>query len=161
MTATEGTPLSEEELAAIKARADAATLGPWIAVNRPYGNPRHRVGRPRRRLQADSRYGRGPVVEPLLNCRSSDEEEAALNAEFVAHAREDVPRLLAEIVRLRRENALLSAAVPRSGAGADILCAPTHDATVMHVAGHPAPDRRVVDAIIADLNQRGYSGEDV
>jgi hypothetical protein len=93
--------MTPEELAAIKARAAGATLGPWVAVHRRSGHLRHEVGRPRRRLHVDSRWGSGPVIDPLVNCRSTDEEEAALNAEFIAHAREDVPLLVAEVERLR------------------------------------------------------------
>lgn len=77
---------------------------------------------------------------------------------------DDIPLLLTEIDRLRRENALLRIArltLPSAvtGLGEPVNCATA--TTVTHVAGHPVPDRRVVNAIIADLNRRGLSGEDV
>lgn len=63
------------DLNAIKARADAALRGPWYTDG--YGNVVAEQG-------------------DLL----SDTPDAELTAEFVAHAREDIPALLAEVRRL-------------------------------------------------------------
>jgi hypothetical protein len=74
--------ISDEELAAIKERTEQATPGPWT------NHEEEVVGQ--------------EVVDPagrtLVDVRG-DHEEA--DAEFIAHAREDVPALLAEIERLR------------------------------------------------------------
>lgn len=155
MTATDSTPLRDEELAAIRARADAATRGPWEWQSAWNGQFFWLSG-------AEDRSVLAAVLDDGSAGGEYEQTIAPDSADglFVAHARADVPRLLAEIDRLRRENATLQATFS-PGAGAPVLCAPTNDATVTHVAGHPVPDRRVVDAIIADLNQRGYSGEDV
>lgn len=73
-------PMTEEQLAAIKARAEAATPGPWQRVT-PYG------------IGVES--GNGPV--PLKVAWAAQENDAA----FISAAREDVPALLAEVERLR------------------------------------------------------------
>ena len=74
--------MTDEELAAIEARVQAATPGPWksseqylpLYIHGPsYGDHR----------------GRFSAIVP--------EDEA-----FIAHAREDVPALLAEVRRLRK-----------------------------------------------------------
>lgn len=81
--------LREEELAAIAARANAATPGPWYFV--PV------------QADADRRDQVAPAVllsasEDLEICSTSwlDEDGA-----FIAAARQDVPALLAEVQRLR------------------------------------------------------------
>jgi hypothetical protein len=62
----------------IRKRAEAATPGPWREVN----------------LYIES----GDANERLAEvCESVD-------ATFIAHAREDVPKLLAEVKRLKQEN---------------------------------------------------------
>lgn len=90
------------DLAAIKARAEAATPGPWkvpianvfvvVAPNAPHHNPPEGLCPP---------YPWRVVVEPSLN------DPSAEDAEFIAHAREDVPALVAEVERLREEVAEL------------------------------------------------------
>ena len=84
--------MSELDLAPIKARADAATVGPWIVdedqVRRePYRYPGHGPWEGRLPQYVTERYG-------ILNEN---------DAEFIAHAREDVPALVAEVERLRGE----------------------------------------------------------
>lgn len=75
-------PLTEEQLAAIKARAEAATPGPWQRFT-PYG------------IGVES--GNGPV--PLKVAWAAQENDAA----FISAAREDVPALLEEVERLRKQ----------------------------------------------------------
>jgi hypothetical protein len=73
--------MTNEELKAIRERAEAATPGPWIA-------------------EGETVYSSGVLIAgtyPAMICDDCDITEA----EFIAHAREDVPKLLAEIERLR------------------------------------------------------------
>jgi hypothetical protein len=75
--------LNAEELEAIRKRAEAATEGPWF-------------------VEGETVYSSGVLLAgayPAMICDECDETEA----EFIAHARQDVPRLLAEIERLRNE----------------------------------------------------------
>ena len=84
------------DLEAIQARADAATAGPW------------------REFISDVYAIKGCGVPVCSDCREvhlaeivADEDEAdnrEADAEFIAHAREDVPALIREVSRLRAEN---------------------------------------------------------
>ena len=81
--------LDEKQLAEIRERAERATPGAW-------------------KLKKDGRY------EDHDECRielPDDNIELCRyeNGEFIAHAREDVPALLAEVERLTDENARLRA----------------------------------------------------
>ena len=82
--------MSEDELSAIEERAERATPGPWHA---------HR--------DADS-IGLGPIVFVHIPRADKDRSYALTNGErensnrdFIAHARTDVPALVAEVRRLR------------------------------------------------------------
>jgi hypothetical protein len=79
-------PLNADELAAVQARADAATPGPWNSLFRSKG------------ISIESIDGSRQValVEPTFGAGNMD-----TNAVFIAHAREDVPRLLATIAAMR------------------------------------------------------------
>jgi hypothetical protein len=81
--------MSEEELNAIEARANAATAGPW-AYTPAYIN----AGKEDIALLYTA-FGDGTEDEPLPN--------AANNAAFIAHARNDVPALMAYIRDLQTE----------------------------------------------------------
>jgi hypothetical protein len=88
-----------EELDAIEARANAATPGPWISkhVKTVYtnGEVEHQVrSRENGKHVAQIRFrasGDGTI--------GSDIEDR--DVEFIAHARSDVPALVAEVRRLR------------------------------------------------------------
>jgi hypothetical protein len=89
--------LSDDDLMSIKARCDAATSGPW----RSWIEGRdHEAGS--NFIQTGPDTGRGPDIE-LLGASNADQD-------FIAHARQDVPRLLAEVHRLRAEVARLGRA---------------------------------------------------
>lgn len=79
-------PLTEGQLAKIKARAEAATPGPWQRCT-SYG------------IGVES--GNGPV--PLKVAWAAQENDAA----FISAARADVPALLEEVERLRAETKAL------------------------------------------------------
>jgi hypothetical protein len=88
---SEQTPLSEEELAAIEARALAATDGPWAAR---FDGERQGI------FVAHA----GVVLFDVGHVRPAEPD-----AEFIACARTDVPRLLMEVHRLRAQIAKLEA----------------------------------------------------
>ncbi|MFD6782300.1 hypothetical protein [Streptomyces diastaticus] len=87
------TPLSPEYLAEIAARAEAATAGPWCTDGAEI-------------YQGDEYSWDAFWVGET--CRADEADGGLLDAAFIAHARTDVPALLAEVERLRA--ALSSAA---------------------------------------------------
>jgi len=79
------TILSDDELNHIQARADAATPGPWDA-----------------RFDGE-RQGIFVAQKSVALFDIGHLRPSAPDSDFIAHAREDVPRLLAEVRRLRAE----------------------------------------------------------
>jgi hypothetical protein len=75
--------LNAEELEAIRKRAEAATQGPWFDSETVYVVSN---------VSGDS-------IEWDADFIAETQEQS--DAEFIAHAREDVPKLLAEIERLQ------------------------------------------------------------
>ena len=102
---------TDAELQGIRERCQAATPGPWVWVNTEAAslaevNPDRLVHwDPSRLTEVDGI----PVFlgqEDVLAVESFDGAESALfvgtaDAAFIAHAREDIPKLLAEVDRLR------------------------------------------------------------
>lgn len=112
--------MTEEELKAIEARVQAATPGPWYAIHTDDEafqtatyvglDPRGTLVGPReysdgtrhkkRIMEGGVSYERVVAITclqmPLLTLLDESEE----NTRFVAHAREDIPALIAEIRRL-------------------------------------------------------------
>ncbi|MER7166991.1 hypothetical protein ABT336_13115 [Micromonospora sp. NPDC000207] len=84
------------DLDAAEARANAATDGPWWAWNRGVGYV-IAVGQP-----GDINQDERPARELPEGLRTDIGREA--DAEFIAHARTDVPKMAAEIRQLRAEN---------------------------------------------------------
>lgn len=81
--------LSEEELNAITARCDATSAGPWVSMVE---------GR-------DHTSGSSFIMTGPADQRGEDIELSGAtiaDQDFMAHARQDVPRLVQEIRRLRR-----------------------------------------------------------
>jgi hypothetical protein len=81
-------PLSDDELADIKRRAEQATPGPWVHVSEGIIETEN----PSRRIVALTCKGSNRVSPPL---------PAAENGAFISNARTDVLRLIAEIERLK------------------------------------------------------------
>ena len=82
--------MNDEELAAIRQRCEAATPGPWTS---------YVEGR-------DHDSGSDFIMVGSENTRGTDIYLAGTTTadqDFVAHARQDVPRLLDEIERLRAQ----------------------------------------------------------
>jgi hypothetical protein len=71
---------------AIRQRAENATPGPWRWSDK-----------------ADALIAEGESFETIFNLRLVTPTSRA-DAEFIAHAREDIPALLAEVTRLSEEN---------------------------------------------------------
>ncbi|MFJ3563248.1 hypothetical protein [Streptomyces diastaticus] len=87
-TTAASTALSPEYLAEIAARAEAATAGPWCADGAEI-------------YQGDEYVSYAFWVGET--CRADEADGGTVDATFVAHARTDVPALLAEVERLRAE----------------------------------------------------------
>lgn len=90
------TPLTDDELREIRERCEAASAGPW----------EYHVGSdPVRQYIAQACQNNGPRwLVALMMTSDLDEdcrEVASVNGPFIAHARTDVPALLAEVDRLR------------------------------------------------------------
>lgn len=90
--------MTDEQLVAIEARAAAATKGPWRneddSVETPIQCPDEDAEGATYRLVSNNAYDGGIYLSAMLPG----------DAEFVAHARDDVPALCAEVRRLREEN---------------------------------------------------------
>lgn len=85
------TPTLSPDLAAIQTRLEAATDGPWIAVT----DTGRKDGVALVGAEADRGTGRAVAVLAGTNGRRH------ADAEFIAHARQDVPALLAALARVR------------------------------------------------------------
>ena len=88
-------PMTEERLFEIKARAKAATPGPWYHVLAAIVGTTPRPDDDNTTCICNTEWGNSTNIQP--------------NAEFIAAAREDVPALLAEVERLRTDVARLRA----------------------------------------------------
>lgn len=103
-------PLTDQQLDEIDARANAATAGPWgvyesgsmidIAADLQETGCGYRARREIARLE-DEPLDNDPAHREWT--AEQDWAQVQADAEFVAHAREDVPVLLAEIRRLRAQ----------------------------------------------------------
>jgi hypothetical protein len=99
------------DLAAIKARADAATEGPWEFGTAPHPDSNETKAE----YVANASCGDGPLwvawapnltddgYAYLVTGITGDGPTSEANATFIAHAREDVPKLVAEVKQLRAE----------------------------------------------------------
>lgn len=87
-------PLQPEELKAIEARCEAATSGPWVATISPDGTVAMVNHATLRSDDAD---------EPLMIASCDVTGNLDNDADFIAAARTDIPRLLATIEVARRE----------------------------------------------------------
>jgi DNA repair exonuclease SbcCD ATPase subunit len=96
--------MADPDLAAIKARAGAATEGPWAWEATGDKDGFWAVGLvcddEENYLSGELEHGQGVVVEGICDGISASFEDA----EFIAHARSDIPALLAHVGRLASEN---------------------------------------------------------
>jgi hypothetical protein len=100
--------MHDDELDAIRRRADAATPGPWRVCFVDDTYAMNQVAITTAEIHEDWPRDSAKVVAATLV--QGPERYASIadgrwdeNAEFIAHSRDDIPRLLAEIVRLRAE----------------------------------------------------------
>ncbi len=85
----ESTGMTDQELTEIQVRCDAATAGPWVSSIE---------GR-------DHTSGSDFIVTGEGDSRGEDIEltgATTADQDFIAHARQDIPKLLKEIHRLRK-----------------------------------------------------------
>lgn len=96
--------MDDARLQEIKARADAATAGPWKAS--------HRHGLLTE--NDDESAGLGLEIEGPPEAWNRGQFSRGADASFIAHAREDVPDLIAALEASRAECARLRAALEKS-----------------------------------------------
>ena len=97
-------PMTDDELDAIKGRLAAITEWPWIAFCRT--GVRHRMGVTNKRLFADS--DAPGVLDVVEIGEDAGGIKSEADAEFIAHAPDDISRLLAEVERLKRVSRYLA-----------------------------------------------------
>jgi hypothetical protein len=96
-------PMTNDDLREIEARANAATPGPWL-VERQYSGDNWMIGC--LVVGTDSGDGKNydvTITTDHLHASEYGDATARIDAEFVAHARTNVPALIAEVRRLREE----------------------------------------------------------
>ena len=100
-------PMTEERLAEIMGREKAATQGPWV-FEEPDGKVL--LGYTPKEVRVCESGCLGSIGSRFVCDMHSDwrytyknKDEPLANAAFLAHAREDIPALLAEVERLRAE----------------------------------------------------------
>ena len=126
---SEPTTIPAEREQEIRERAGAATPGPW--GTRDDGTGRHHIAADLKDTGCGFTCRRQvalTVDEPIDNDPAhrewdadEDDEQIAADAEFIAHARQDVPTLLAEVDRLRGELATRPARAESWRAAADLI----------------------------------------
>ncbi|MCG6495776.1 hypothetical protein [Kitasatospora sp. A2-31] len=94
-------PLTEYELTTIERRAAAAAPGPWLA--RLEGPERGLGGESFIEIQPDAETDEAIYVRRYVGADQVASRDPLLHAdlEFIAAARQDVPRLVAEVRRLQ------------------------------------------------------------
>lgn len=103
--------MDEKQLLDIEARANAATPGPW------------RNDRPPEHHYAEVWGARGPGYGTIVCAYPSRPIEAEANKDFIAHARTDIPALIAS---LRAERKLVEAASVALGELIELANTPEH-----------------------------------
>ena len=90
-------PLDDTELDAIEARCDSATPAPW----RAWVEGRDGMSGDTFIGQGTDERGSPQRLDLYLSRYPGDPPVSAADHDFIAHARDDVPRLVAEVRRLR------------------------------------------------------------
>ena len=94
-------PMTQERLDAIRGRVDAAERGPWEVENGGDNETSTFIEGPEGSVLVRNWRGSGYLSEEYVWVEKP-------NAEFIAHAREDIPALLAEVQRLRHFESIMS-----------------------------------------------------
>ena len=93
---------TQEEIARWKALAEAATAGPWEADTHGISGGSISCEKPCGRRQVAASIGQAAMFDE----RADTGEVLRANAAFIAAARDAVPRLIAEVERLREREAI-------------------------------------------------------
>jgi hypothetical protein len=104
MSTEPSTPL---DLAAIRAREEKATEGPWSA-----DSDQHTPAKWERGYGQFHAFSLGPTLKASVADGDACERalrQAEADADFIANARDDIPALLDEVERLQKENEQLCA----------------------------------------------------
>jgi len=99
---TTATRAAISEEAAIRERAKKATCGPWFVVGPPWNSYDPFI------VAGDPDPHVGALVADLAENAAEDDRDTGqkfADAEFIAHAREDVPWLLARVAELEAQRA--------------------------------------------------------
>lgn len=88
--------IDAKRLAEIRARAECATAGPWW-----WDEDRREVRSVNAVDEWGHRYDRDESSGPIVETDMGHYPPYRVDREFIAHARQDVPDLLAEVERLR------------------------------------------------------------
>ncbi|MFZ7945721.1 hypothetical protein [Neobacillus sp. 19] len=107
--------LTDEQLAEIRKRAEAATPGPWVWEKFALDEDDWDTEMPWLGNATESVMDFGDC-EQYYPTQGTPPNDA--DAEFIAHARQDVPKLLAEVARLNRKNNLYRKALRSAVMGA-------------------------------------------
>ena len=143
--------MTSRQLQEIKARCDAATPGPWckddgeaLKVRAPHGGYVTILG------NLIGHHGSGGREQP---------DTVSANADFIAHARTDIPALIAEVRWLR---GLVDAYKKLSGCTDIFIFAAEYVAEIKYecVAGHPVPEE-MLDALAVAKNAMDFARADV
>ncbi len=98
--------ISEQELREIRDRAERARPGPWVLQWQPDNHPSGKFGLHRVLAPTGDNADTDPHI-PFFwgHGESYDEHEnnGLADGRFIAHARNDVPRLIDEVNRLKSE----------------------------------------------------------
>lgn len=99
--------MDEKRVVEIRARAEAATSGPWTAGECTPFSPKQKSPFDESGAFIYGPDGNGYSSDPVVVGGHQDEQGGAVgvllpeDAEFIAHARQDIPDLLVEVERLR------------------------------------------------------------
>lgn len=100
-------PMTDEELAAIQGRLTKATPGPWVhGQNGGYVILGYKPEK--KRIDGYGADDHVCVLDDGDQNQYLSEDEQLANAEFIAHAPDDIARLLAEVERLKRVSRYLA-----------------------------------------------------
>ena len=95
-------PMTEERLAEIMEREKSATQGPWKAGKDDFTKNIIQAAKDRGTIIVQRRDDHNMFWNSYIPIA-----QTFADADFIAHAREDIPALLAEVERLRAENEVL------------------------------------------------------
>lgn len=108
--------MDAKRLAEIKARCEAACVGPWV-YSEDDENHEKTVSAPDAEYEPSPGYEhqKGNNCTVCFTCYDFYGDQERLNLEFIAASRQDVPELVAEVEALQAQNAALCAQLESTG----------------------------------------------